>query len=148
MGMYPYDIRPSLTTDEALEMVGLTEKADTSITNLSGGERRRVYIAMTLLQGAGLVLMDEPLANLDIKYQVELLRLLKTLKEQRGITVIMALHDIHIAMQFGRIMLIKNGAVIKSGAPEEVLTRDAMKEAFDIDVEVRVDAAGGTYIKC
>jgi len=59
MGLYPYDILPALTTDEALEMVGLANKADSVITNLSGGERRRVYIAMTLLQGAGLVLLDD-----------------------------------------------------------------------------------------
>ena len=66
--------------DEALDMVGLTGKADARLTDLSGGERRRTFIAMTLLQGAGLLLLDEPLANLDIKYQIELVRLLKNLR--------------------------------------------------------------------
>ncbi|UCD35447.1 MAG: ABC transporter ATP-binding protein [Nitrospiraceae bacterium] len=148
MGLYPYDIRPSLTEDEALGMVGLREKAGEPIRNLSGGERRRVYIAMTLLQGAGLVLMDEPLANLDIKYQVELLRLLKALRNERGITVVMALHDIHMAMQFERIILIKEGRIIGTGSPQVVLSREALREAFDVDAEVRIDEAGGTYLRC
>ena len=85
MGFYPYDILPELTVDDALEMVGLEDKAGALITNLSGGERRRVYIAMTLLQGAGLLLLDEPLANLDIKYQVELIKLLKELGQEKYI---------------------------------------------------------------
>jgi len=66
MGLYPYDIPPALDVDEALDMVGLIDKADARLTDLSGGERRRTFIAMTLLQGAGLILLDEPLANLDI----------------------------------------------------------------------------------
>ncbi len=136
MGMYPYDILPKLTVDEAIEMVGLTDNAESLITNLSGGERRRVYIAMTMVQGAGLVLLDEPLANLDIKYQIELLRLLKKLKEKRDIAVVMALHDINIALQFEKIMLIKEGEILCFGNPETVLTKDLLKKAFDVDVEI------------
>ena len=147
MGLYPYDILPALTTNEALEMVGLANKADSVITNLSGGERRRVYIAMTLLQGAGLVLLDEPLANLDIRYQIELLRLLKELRAARGITVIMALHDINIALQFDTLMLIKEGRIIGTGTPDEVLTGDLLKEAFHVEVNIQREASGGVYIK-
>ena len=147
MGLYPYDILPALTTNEALEMVGLANKADSVITNLSGGERRRVYIAMTLLQGAGLVLLDEPLANLDIRYQIELLRLLKELRAARGITVIMALHDINIALQFDTLMLIKEGQIIGTGTPDEVLTGDLLKEAFHVEVNIQREASGGVYIK-
>ncbi len=62
-------------------MVGLAAKADAHLIDLSGGERRRTFIAMTLVQGAGLLLLDEPLANLDIKYQIELVRLLRKLTE-------------------------------------------------------------------
>jgi len=83
MGLYPYDIPPAMSADDALELVGLKDKATSYLTDLSGGERRRTFIAMTLLQGAGLLLLDEPLANLDIKYQIELVRLLRKLKEKR-----------------------------------------------------------------
>lgn len=147
MGMYPYDTMPELTVDDAIEMVGLSDYAESLITNLSGGERRRVYIAMTLLQGAGLVLLDEPLANLDIKYQIELLRLLKDLREKRDMTLIMALHDINIAFQFDRIVMIKEGRLLGSGAPDEVLTTERIKEAFDVDIELKRDNSGGVYIR-
>lgn len=147
MGMYPYDIRPELTVEDAIKMVGLSGYAETLITNLSGGERRRVYIAMTLLQGAGLVLLDEPLANLDIKFQIELLRLLKDLRAKRELTTFMALHDINIALQFDRIILIKAGKVLGNGPPETILTRELLKEAFDVDIELKREDTGGVYIR-
>ncbi len=146
MGLYPYDIPPAMTVDEALEMVGLTGKAGARLTDLSGGERRRTFIAMTLLQGAGLLLLDEPLANLDIKYQIELIRLLKKLREVKNISVMMALHDINIALQFEKVILIKDGNVIGSGRPEEVLSRGMLKQAFDVDVEIRKSGSDGIYI--
>ena len=147
MGFYPYDILPELTVDDALEMVGLEDKAGALITNLSGGERRRVYIAMTLLQGAGLLLLDEPLANLDIKYQVELIKLLKDLRDRRNISVVMALHDINIAFQFDRIMLIKEGNMLSIGSPEEVITGEILKEAFDVEVEIKKEESGGVFLR-
>ncbi|TNF56580.1 ABC transporter ATP-binding protein [bacterium] len=147
MGLYPYEVQPSLTVDEALEMVGLAGKTATLISNLSGGERRRVYIAMTLLQGAGLVLLDEPLANLDIRYQIELLRLLRELQRKRDITVIMALHDINIALQFEKLMVIKEGTILGVGSPDVVLKKDLLRDAFDIEVEIGRRDSGGSYIK-
>jgi iron complex transport system ATP-binding protein len=147
MGLYPYKIAPALTADEALEMVGLMDNTESLITNLSGGERRRVYIAMTMLQGAGLLFLDEPLANLDIKYQIELLRLLKELRKNRDIAVVMALHDINIALQFKRIMLIKEGKILGIGNPDTMLTKDLLKQAFDVDVEIKKQDSGGAYIR-
>ena len=146
MGLYPYDIPPRMTVDEALELVGLTAKASAFVTNLSGGERRRVFIAMTLIQGAGVLLLDEPLANLDIKYQFEFLRLLRVLQEQKGISVIMALHDINIALQFEKVMVIKEGSILGSGSPDAVLTKEMIRQAFAVDVEVRRSDRGEAYI--
>jgi iron complex transport system ATP-binding protein len=146
MGLYPYDIPPEITVDEALDLVGLKEKSESYITDLSGGERRRTFIAMTLLQGAGLLLLDEPLANLDIKYQIEILRLLRELKEKKNISIIMALHDINIALQFEKVMLIKDGRILGTGSPETVLTKELLKEAFDVGIEIRKQDSGGTYI--
>ncbi len=147
MGLYPYDILPEITVDDALEMVGLFDKADSLITNLSGGERRRVYIAMTLLQGAGLLLLDEPLANLDIRYQKELIKLLKELRDRRSISIVMALHDINIAFQFDKIMLIKEGNMLSFGSPEEVMTGEILKEAFDVEVEIKKEDSGGVFLR-
>jgi ABC-type cobalamin/Fe3+-siderophores transport system ATPase subunit len=146
MGLYPYDIPPEIRVDEALEMVGLLEKSESSITNLSGGERRRAFIAMTLIQGAGLLLLDEPLANLDIKYQLEIQRLLRELRVKKDISIIMALHDINFALQFDKVMLIKEGRILGIGKPEAVLTNDLLKEALDVNLEIKREDSGGTFI--
>jgi iron complex transport system ATP-binding protein len=147
MGLYPYDIPPAISVDEALAMVGLQDKSEYPIINLSGGEKRRAFIAMTLLQGAGLLLLDEPLANLDIKYQIELLKLLKQLQKKKDISIVMALHDINIALQFEKVVLIKEGRVLAIGSPDNVLTGEMIKEAFDINVEIKREDHGRAYIR-
>jgi len=146
MGLYPYDIPPAMGVDSALEIVGLLDKAPAYLTDLSGGERRRTFIAMTLVQGSGLLMLDEPLANLDIKYQFEILKLLKELKLSKSISIIMALHDINIALQFEKVLLIKEGKTLGFGAPEAVLTKDMLKDAFDVDLEIRNQDSGEAYI--
>ena len=146
MGLYPYDIPPAMGVDSALELVGLQEKASAHLTDLSGGERRRTFIAMTLVQGAGLLMLDEPLANLDIRYQFEFLRLLRELKLKKNISIIMALHDINIALQFEKVMLIKDGEILGVGTPEAVLTKNLLKEAFDVNIDINKQASGEAYI--
>ncbi|NJD55151.1 MAG: ABC transporter ATP-binding protein [Nitrospirae bacterium] len=146
MGLYPYDIPPAMSVDSALDMVGLQGKASAYLTDLSGGEKRRTFIAMTLVQGAGLLMLDEPLANLDIKYQIELVRLLKTLRTEKNISVIMALHDINVALQFSKVILVKDGAMLGSGRPEEILTDSLIKDAFDVRVNIIRQADGVSYI--
>ncbi|MEW6570144.1 MAG: ABC transporter ATP-binding protein [Nitrospirota bacterium] len=146
MGLYPYDIPPEIGVDDALKIVGLEEKSESYITNLSGGERRRAFIAMTLLQGAGILLLDEPLANLDIKYRIELLRLLKELQKKKNISIIMALHDINLALQFEKVMLIKDGEILGFGDPEMVLTEGMLQEAFGVTFEIKKSQDDTMYI--
>ncbi len=146
MGLYPYDVPPAMSVDEALDTAGLREKAEARLSDLSGGERRRTFIAMTLVQGAGLLLLDEPLANLDIRYQIELVKLLKNLREKKGISVVMALHDINIALQFEKLILIKKGNIIGSGGAGQVLSRELLRDAFDVDIEIRNNEQGSTYL--
>ena len=145
MGLYPYEIIPEMTVAESLEMVGLMKKSESYLENLSAGERRRAFIAMTLLQGAGLVLLDEPLANLDIKYQIEIMRLLRELRDKKNISIIMALHDINMALQFEKVMVIKGGKILGIGSPEVVLSEDLLKEAFDVSIEIGRHGYGGVY---
>ncbi len=146
MGLYPYDIPPLISIDYALDMVGLGNRGDSYLSDLSGGERRRAFIAMTLLQGAGLLLLDEPLANLDIKYQIELIRLLMRLRDERNISVVMALHDINIAMRFEKVMVIKSGMVLGFGSPDSVLTVPVINEAFGVLGKIKNAGKREAYI--
>ena len=146
MGLYPYDIQPAMGIDSALEIVGLQEKAQARLTDLSGGERRRTFIAMTLVQGAGLLMLDEPFSNLDIRYQFEILKLLRELKLNKDISIIMALHDINIALQFEKVMLIKEGKILGIGHPEALLTKGMLKDAFDVNIEIKKQGSGEAYI--
>lgn len=147
MGLYPYDIPPAMTIGEALETVGLHTKSDWAITDLSGGEKKRTLFAMTLLQGAGILLLDEPLANLDIKYQIEIMKLIGHLRREKGISLIMALHDINTAFQFEKVMVLKEGMLLGMGSPEAVLTEAMIRAAFDVDVAIERNAAGGAYAR-
>lgn len=143
MGLYPYDIPPEQTPDDALHMVGLLEKKDAYITELSGGERRRVYLAMTLLQGAGLLLLDEPLANLDIRYQVDLLGLLRDLRDNKRISIFMALHDIIQIDRFDRLYIIKEGSIIAEGPPGDIICDSLLSDLYGVNIRVIRDKEGG-----
>jgi len=133
MGEYPQEGSQSLTVEEALWIVGLQGKVTMHLAELSGGERRRAYIAMTLVQGASVLLLDEPLASLDIKYQFDLYRLLKVIVRDKGISVFMSLHDIGIGAMLDRLLLVKDGRLIAQGDPESVLRDEIVKDAYDLN---------------
>lgn len=133
MGEYSYLKQQHFTIDEALELVGLTDKGTIFLGDLSGGERRRAYIAMTLVQGGRLLLLDEPLANLDLRYQMELIRLLRRICHTNGISVLLSLHDITLGYQLDRVIMVKNGKLIAEGAPAAVLSSETIQVAYDLD---------------
>jgi iron complex transport system ATP-binding protein len=135
MGRYPYNDPPRLSPTDALSIVGLSGKAEQAIGALSGGERQRAFIAMMLVQGSGALLLDEPLANLDIKYQIELVKLLKAIVAKGDATCLMALHDITTAMHFDRVFILKNGSLHSSGAPREIITPELLSEVFEVTKE-------------
>jgi len=132
MGEYPREGSQALSVEEALHIVGLTGKERTQLAELSGGERRRAYIAMTLVQGARVLLLDEPLASLDIKYQFDLYRLLKDIVREKGVSVFMSLHDIGMGALLDRLILVKEGRVIAQGEPGSVLTDEIVQETYDL----------------
>lgn len=133
MGSYPQNGSQALTTEEALHIVGLHGKARTQLAELSGGERRRAYIAMTLVQGAKVMLLDEPLASLDIRYQFDLYRILKEIVRAQGVAVVMSLHDLGMGALLDRVLLLKEGRMIAQGAPGSVLTDETVREAYDLN---------------
>lgn len=139
MGKYPQqEGNKTLSVEEALHIVGLQEKTNTHLAELSGGERRRAYIAMTLVQGARILLLDEPLASLDIKYQFDLYRLLKEIVREKGVSVFMSLHDIGMGAMLDRLLLVKDGRVLSEGEPGTVLTDEAVRDAYDLNESIGI----------
>lgn len=117
----------------ALKSVGKYEKRNRSYLSLSGGEKQRVVLARAITQQPTLLLLDEPTNHLDIKYQLEILKIVKKL----NVNVLAVLHDIQLACRFSDyIYLIKDGRIRYKGKPEEVITKDNMREIYDVECEV------------
>lgn len=127
-----------LIVQDALEVTGITALSERIFNELSGGERQRVMIAMALAQQPTILLLDEPTSHLDIKYQVETLELVHTLNQQRGVTVIAAMHDLNLAARyFPRLLLFQRGIVADAG-PAEVLEPGLLGRVYGINVQVGI----------
>jgi phosphonate transport system ATP-binding protein len=115
----------------ALADLGLAERARQRVDSLSGGERQRVAIARALVQEPALVLADEPAASLDVSLTRLVLDTLAALNRERGVTILVNLHDLALARQYaGRILALRNGRLVFDGAPRE-LTPAAEQEIYD-----------------
>ena len=130
----------------AMEVTGITEYKDREVSRLSGGQRQRVWIAMALAQNTKILFLDEPTTYLDIRYQVDILKLIKKLNADFGITIVMVLHDINQAINYSdRIIGMKGGNVIFEGKPQEVITAESIKELYGIDLKV-TEIDGQTFV--
>lgn len=150
-GRFPHQKRfGSLTHEDkrmiewAISVTGLSPLADRSVCNLSGGQRQRAWIAMALAQGTELLLLDEPTTYLDMAHQLEVLKLLRTLNDEAGRTVVMVIHDLNHAARFAHhIIAIANGKVVMEGPPAHVVTPDVLLSVFGIEAEVIADPRTG-----
>ncbi|MGH4032743.1 ABC transporter ATP-binding protein [Actinomycetota bacterium Odt1-20B] len=125
---------------EALERVGVAELAHRPFPSLSGGERQRALVARALVQRPTLVVLDEPTNHLDIRYQLEVLSLVR----QLGTTNLLALHDLNLAAYYcDRLYVLDGGRVVASGAPKEVLTAELLARVWGVTAEVSTHPATG-----
>ena len=134
---YPrvYRAEDKAAVEKAMERAGIWEKRHKLLVQLSGGERQKAYIAMLLAQGAGNILMDEPMTYLDIAHQLELMGIMKELKNE-GKCVIAVLHDLSAAMETSdQVAVIKNGGLLAVGTPEDVMASGAIEGAFGVRPE-------------
>jgi iron complex transport system ATP-binding protein len=119
---------------ESMEITNTWHLKDTPVRYLSGGEKQRVIIARALAQQTEILLLDEPVSNLDIHHQIEILNLLKKLNDEKGITVIAVLHDLnHVFAYSHKVILIHEGRLVDIGTPENVLTCENIKKVFAVD---------------
>ena len=129
---------------KAMEWTETLPFSERPIDELSGGERKRVFIARALAQEPEVILLDEPTANLDIHHQVDFLDLILTLNRERGLTIIMASHDMNIASEFcDRLILLQEGRVYKIGTPNEVITKENIEQVYGCEVWVDQNPLSG-----
>jgi iron complex transport system ATP-binding protein len=121
----------------ALETVDLIDQRSRPLDRLSGGERRRAWLAMVLAQSAPLLLLDEPTSALDPRHSWEVLEHLVGIHRARRTTIVLAIHDLEDAARVAdRIALVYRGRVYATGQPKDVLTRETLQDVFGIDAEV------------
>jgi iron complex transport system ATP-binding protein len=122
----------------ALERVGMAGLADRFFATLSGGEKQRVLVARALAQQSSVLVLDEPTNHLDIRFQLELLDLIRGL----GVTTIASMHDLALAADHcDRLYALKGGRVVASGTPAEILTPSLIADVFEVGVRTVVDPA-------
>ncbi|MEV4351224.1 ABC transporter ATP-binding protein [Actinoplanes sp. NPDC049596] len=128
---------------KAMAMTGVDAMAERAVDELSGGELQRVWLATCLAQDTGVVLLDEPTTFLDLRYQVEILDIVRELADDHGVAVGVVLHDLDQAAAVAdRVVLMCQGVVRGDGRPAEVLTADLLTDVYGLRIEVSVGDDG------
>ncbi|MCR4609829.1 MAG: ABC transporter ATP-binding protein [Eubacterium sp.] len=139
-GRYPYTgmlgILSSEDKDkvrEFMELTGITGLADQYFSELSDGQKQRIMLARALCQEPDILIMDEPMTFLDIKYKRELVNIIKRLRNEKGLTMIISLHELEVIREISdMVVCIKDGSIDKTGIPSEILNDDYINLLFDI----------------
>ena len=153
MGRYPYTGRLGILSeaderkvDEALAMVHAQELSDRPFDAVSDGERQRILLSRAICQEPEIIVLDEPTSYLDIRHKLELLDILYKMSREQGITVVMSLHEIDLAMKISdRVICIKGEEIFACGKPAEVLGDETVRQLYDLDPALgRFDAGTGS----
>lgn len=119
-----------------LEKMSLSGYSTKLLNQLSGGERQRVFIARALAQEPVIMLLDEPTSNLDLRYQLETMEIVRGLCQDKGMTIMAVIHDVNTAVTFAdQVVLMKDGNIHAAGHPDEILNTESLEHIFDVRVE-------------
>ncbi|MFC0313875.1 ABC transporter ATP-binding protein [Gordonia phosphorivorans] len=122
---------------EAIAFLELDDLADRFLDELSGGQRQRAFVAMTLAQDTPVILLDEPLNNLDIRHQVSMMGQLRRAADLLGRTIVVVIHDLNFAAAYAdRIIALKKGTIVASGSPAEIMRSELLSDIFETTVDV------------
>lgn len=123
--------------DEALDYLSLNEFQHRHLDELSGGQRQRAYVAMVMCQDTDYVLLDEPLNNIDMRFAVDMMQLLRRAADEKGKTVVVVLHDINFASCYSdHIIAMRGGKLAWQGTPDEVMRDEILSELYEIPMQV------------
>ena len=129
--------------EEMLHKCNVWHHRDRLLQELSGGERQRVTIARAMAQQTGVMLLDEPLSNLDVTHKFEIMDILRQLNEERGTTILIILHDLPIAKAYSKeVLLLKGGGVLCYGDKDAALTEENIRSGFDLSERYAVSEDG------
>ena len=142
MGRFPFKGETDALTDtriaaENIKLLGIEDLAMQGFDNLSAGQHQKVMIARGLTQEPKILICDEPTANLDVRYQMIVMRLLRDLARIKQITIIVICHDLNVTAQYAdRVIMLYGGKVMADGTPEECLTSDNIRALFNVESEI------------
>ncbi|MCH7623988.1 MAG: ABC transporter ATP-binding protein [Nitrospinae bacterium] len=133
--------------DRAMRTTETTHLSERQFNEISGGEKQRVMMACAIAQEPEVMLLDEPTTALDIKYQLEILNILLELNRNNGMTLILAMHDLHLASKYcRRLILIDKGNIVKDGTPEEVLQKGILETVYGVQLKILRDPDDGSVM--
>jgi len=126
---------------QALTLMGIEEFAFRYLNELSGGEKQKALIARAIAQEPELLLLDEPTSNLDLRHQLEVMEIILDLVRQKGISVIMTMHDLNLASRYSdKIVMLNSGKIFAAGAPKSVFTQKNIESVYGVEVVVSYES--------
>lgn len=147
VGWRRIDEHGAAAVDRALLLTGLDALTDQELDTLSGGQLQRAWFASALAQDTTTLLLDEPTNHLDLRYQVEVLELIRSLADDHGIAIGVVLHDLnHAAEVADRVVVVHEGRIVADDSPTEALTPELLSRVYEIPVSVRHDEHSGGLV--